>query len=196
MGCQVHAIEKGYKTPFHRQGHSSISPIGNIYSDHFGKAETLNSYFCFVFTTGSCDECPSFEEAPFPPILCINININGVQQLLENLNVQKSMGIASLKAYDVGKLIHVFQPSIQQGCVPSDWKNVNVVGSRSIPSNYHPVSLSCKQLEHIKFTLKYSLIFVDKYCHGQGHYFINDIPCTRCKIKLCVDDVLLYTTRH
>ena len=54
----------------------------------------------------------------------------------------------------------LFQASLDQGVVPADWKNANVVplfkkGDRSLPENYRPISLtslSCKVLEHVVFS--------------------------------------------
>ena len=54
----------------------------------------------------------------------------------------------------------IFQASIDQGILPSDWKEANVVpihkkGNRSTAANYRPVSLTsiyCKILEHIIYS--------------------------------------------
>ena len=51
----------------------------------------------------------------------------------------------------------LFQASLDQGTVPSDWKEANIVplfkkGDKSKPENYRPISLtslSCKLLEHV-----------------------------------------------
>ena len=52
-----------------RKGDCSVPPIkfeGNIYSEHFDKAEALNNYFCSVFTTESHDNHPSLEDGGIP----------------------------------------------------------------------------------------------------------------------------------
>jgi len=179
-----------------RKDNCSIPPIkhnGNIYSDHSSKAEALNDYFCSVFTTESCDELPSFQETPFPPITSINIDVNGVQRLLQNLNAQKSTGPDCIPARLLKELslelspalTHIFQASIQQGHVPTEWKNANIVpifkkGSHSTPSNYRPVSLTsvcCKQLEHIIYSHIFS--HLDHYnvlCNEQ-HGFRRNRSC-------------------
>ena len=110
----------------------------------------------------------SIDSVPFPSILPINISVNGVQQLLGNLNVHKSTGpdciparlLKELSMELAPALSHIFQASLQQGCIPTEWKKANIVpifkkGNRSLPSNYRPVSLTsicCKQLEHIIFS--------------------------------------------
>ena len=55
------------------------------------------------------------------------------------------------------KLAMLFQRSLALGCLPKEWKMANVVGifkkgSRSLPTNYRPVSLTvtvCKLMEAI-----------------------------------------------
>jgi len=54
-------------------------------------------------------------------------------------------------------LTHIFQATLQQGCIPTEWKKATIFkkGNRSLPSNYRPMSLTiicCKQLEHIIFS--------------------------------------------
>ena len=51
----------------------------------------------------------------------------------------------------------LFQASLDQGVVPPDWKEGNIVplykkGDRSLPENYRPItltSITCKLLEHV-----------------------------------------------
>ena len=53
----------------------------------------------------------------------------------------------------------IFNQSLNTGVLPSDWLTANIClmfkkGSRNIPSNYHPISLTsscCKIMEHIIF---------------------------------------------
>ena len=90
---------------------------------------------------------------------------------------------------DVTSLI--FQASINQGILPSDWKEANVVpihkkGQRSIAVNYRPVSLTsicCKILEHI--------IYSSLFAHLDEHKVLMD--CQRgfrkghsCKSQLLI----------
>ena len=57
-------------------------------------------------------------------------------------------------------LTFIFQASLLQSSVPSDWKKANIVplfkkGDRTVPNNYRPVSLTCicsKILEHIVYS--------------------------------------------
>ena len=82
-------------------------------------------------------------------------------------------------------LAHVFKMSLQEGIVPLEWKEANIIplfkkGSRNKSVNYRPVSLTsviCKLLETIirdhimDFLLKYRLIN-----HSQ-HGFLKAISC-------------------
>ena len=107
---------------------------GNIYSEHFDKAEPLSNYFCSIFTTGSRDNHPSLEDVFFPSIISINISVNGVQQLLRNLSVHKSTGpdciparlLKELNMKLAPALTLIFQASLQQGCIPTEWEKANV----------------------------------------------------------------------
>ena len=135
--------------------------VRNIYSD----AEALNSYFCSVFTTRSCDNSPRIEKASFPPISCNNINVYEVQLLLENLNMQKSTGLDCIPprllkklSFVAPALAHIFQPSMQQGFIPSHANMVPIFkkGNHSMPSNYCPVSLT--SIWNTLSTLTYFLI--------------------------------------
>ena len=155
----------GIQIKSQRKDNCSIPPTeynGNIYSGHSGNTESLNSNFCSVFTTRSCDECRRIEEASFPPISHINIDVNRVQLLLENLNVQKSTGPDCIPVRLCCPHISIIY--IQQGCIPTEWNHANMVSifkksNQSMPSHYRPVSLTnihCKQLQHIV----YSHIFI------------------------------------
>ena len=89
----------------------------------------------------------------------------GLLKLLLNINPKKADGpdnvpgkflkICAYELVDVYQIL--FQASLDQGIVPSDWKEANVVplfkkGDRNKAENYRPISLtslSCKLLEHV-----------------------------------------------
>ena len=82
-------------------------------------------------------------------------------------------------------LAKLFNLSLEEGVVPSEWKEANITplfkkGSRKKPENYRPVSLTsavCKLLETlikdhvVEFLIKHRLI--NTYQHG----FINARSC-------------------
>ena len=102
---------------------------------------------------------------PYPAMDNIQVNCNGVIKLLRNLKPYKATGPDGIPAKLLKETAEqiapaitlLFQASLNQGCVPSTWKEAHVVpvfkkGSRSTPSNYRPISLTsilCKLCEHI-----------------------------------------------
>ena len=105
------------------------------------------------------------KKSRLPNIHKIIINRSGLLKLLVNINVHKADGpdgvpgrllkICANELVDIYQLL--FQSSIDQGIVPPDWKEANVVplfkkGDKNKAENYRPISLtslSCKLLEHV-----------------------------------------------
>ena len=95
----------------------------------------------------------------------IKVDSAGVFKMLNNLDVHKASGpdkIPSSLLKDHANLIapvltKLFQYSLDQGVIPSDWSKANVTplfkkGNKANPRNYRPISLTCitcKILEHI-----------------------------------------------
>ena len=97
----------------------------------------------------------------------ISFNVNGIQNLLSNLDPNKAHGpdgispylLKSCSAEIAPRLEVIFKQSLNTGELPSDWLTANFFpvfkkGNRSSPSNYRPISLTspcCKIMEHIIF---------------------------------------------
>ena len=95
----------------------------------------------------------------------IDVQMDQVRKLLKNLNTNKTMGpdrmhariLRELAEEITAPLTHIFNSSIRSGKVPDDWRlalvtAVHKKGSRSMASNYRPISLTsqiCKLLEKI-----------------------------------------------
>ena len=138
-----------------------------VYTDPIDKANILNNQFCSVFTEPN-GKTKEIDENSFPNIENIKVSEPGVKKLLDNINVHKSTGPDEIPGRLLKQFSHflspvyaiLFQASLDQGIVPSDWKLANIVplfkkGDRSIPENYRPISLtsiSCKLLEHIIYS--------------------------------------------
>ena len=114
-------------------------------TDSYPKAEAFNNYFRLVFTSEDTSSMPHMEGAPFPDMPSISISIEEVYHQLSNLQSNKASGPENIPAY-LKRIVPfiapiIFQSSLNQGALPSDWKTANIIpihkkGNRSQPSNY------------------------------------------------------------
>jgi len=141
-----------------KKDHCGVPPLwynGTTHTDHNTKVKILNKYFCSIFTTSTSAEPPDLESSPFPAISSLNITVQGIVQLLKDLDIHKATGPDNVSARLLKELnlelalvlTLIFQVSLYQNHLPLDWKMANVVplhkkGIHSSPSNYHPVSLT------------------------------------------------------
>jgi len=120
-------------------------------------------YFCSVFTKEDVDSVPvgTNNTAPTVGINDIEITEDMVKKKLSALRQDKAGGadnlLPRLLMQIQNEISHplwiLFQKSLQEGAVPEDWKRANVTpifkkGSRGLPENYRPVSLTsqCSKL--------------------------------------------------
>ena len=129
--------------------------LNNTYvSDALAKANILNSHYQSIFTEEN-DNIPDKGPTPFPTMPDININMQGVLDLINALDVHKAYGPDNIPPRVLKEAAHVIAPlltelfrrSLQSGEVPLDWRLANITpifkkGDRSFPSNYHPISLT------------------------------------------------------
>ena len=135
-------------------------------NDPVKKANLIHEQFDSVFSNPFPKITHTFDKKDrLPNIHTIQISKPGLLKLLLNLNPNKANGPDNVPtqflktcAHEVVDLYHVlFQASLDQGVVPDDWKEGNIVplykkGDRSLPENYRPItltSISCKILEHV-----------------------------------------------
>ena len=127
--------------------------------------EELNSFFSSVFTREGDGAIPPFPRTQAPELNDLKIEEEEIYKTLSTLNEWKAMGPdgihpAVLKncSSELAKpLRKIFQDTIEQGRIPTDWKRANVTpifkkGQRTQASNYRPVSLTsqtCKVMEKI-----------------------------------------------
>ena len=150
-------------------GIPSLQKDGYTHTEGYAKAKILNDYFCSVFIQDDSNQVPSFDCAPFPSILPIELNISGIRKILQDLDPSKVAGpdlipakFLKLFATELSPcLLLIYKSSLEQGTVLSIWKKalitpVHKKGSRTAdPSNYRPISLTCipcKVLEHIVYS--------------------------------------------
>ena len=146
-------------------GVATLQDDGIVFSDPQGKADLINEAFTTVFTSEDTSTVPVLDGTPYPEMPPIDISTEGIIHLLENLDTSKAPGpdkvptrLLKELAFEFGPILSViYKASLEQGQLPHDWKNANVVpiykkDDRSCPLNYRPVSLTCiccKVFEHI-----------------------------------------------
>ena len=154
-----------------RATRSKIGPLKNemdeIIVDPKEQAVLLNRYFASVFTknTSALPTMPPRENENCH-LLGFKITEGKVREVIQRLDEQAAMGpdeippvvIQRLEEELIRPLTILFQASIDQTCIPDEWRTAIVSpiykqkGKKSDPSNYRPVSLTCvigKMLERI-----------------------------------------------
>ena len=99
-------------------------------------------------------------------------------------------------------LAKLFNLSLEEGIVPSEWKEANITplfkkGSRNKPENYRPVSLTsvvCKLLETlirdhmVEFLVKHKLINTSQHGFLKARSCLTNLLCFLGEITKWVDD--------
>ena len=149
--------------------HTGIGPLidenGQVTGDSKKMADILNNQFSSVFTsdTGAYQDIPNMNVED--ELMRITVTDEEVRNKIDSLKFGKAPGpdgistsiLKNLKEQLIEPLRILFQQSIDQECVPEDWKRAKVVplfkkGAKGVAANYRPVSLTstvCKLLESI-----------------------------------------------
>ena len=142
---------------------------GNIITEGCLMAEELNVHFSSVFTREDTSSLPvpetKFNGSEEEKLGQLVVTPEVVASKINNMKENKSPGVDGLSpkilketVEQISKpLAHVFNMSLQEGIVPVEWKEANIIplfkkGSRNKSVNYRPVSLTsviCKLLETI-----------------------------------------------
>ena len=159
------AFWKYIKNKGQDSNHCSFLKVdGKLFSEATDKVEILNKQFTSVFSPPIGKQI-HMKSPPKPHIPEIKVTTNGVQKLMENLKPFKATGPDGVPPMILKELAPqlapvftiLFQASINQSTIPSDWKLAHVTpvfkkGDSQRAENYRPVSLTsvpCKLLEHI-----------------------------------------------
>ena len=155
--------------------------------------EELNSFFSKVFTREGDGEVPPFTRQQGSQLIDLRIEEEEISKILTSLNAWKAMGpdgihpavLKNCSNEVATPLRKIFQSSIDQGKLPTDWKRANVTpifkkGLRTEASNYRPVSLTsqaCKVMEKIiNMRLQEHIIENELLCQNQ-HGFTKGRSC-------------------
>jgi len=187
---------------------SGVAPLrqnGITYSDAKTKANILNNQFVSVFSkeTGSVNTT-CLAGGPHPEMDPIQISVTGISKLLRHLHSHKATGpdgipthLLKITADEVaGVLQLIFQASLTQGCVPSDWKKAHIVpvfkkGDRANPANYRPISLTSvcsKIMEHVLHSSIITHLDQHNILSDQQHGFRKTRSC-ESQLILTIDDL-------
>ena len=142
-----------------------IDNEGHLVSDDRGKAQILNNFFASVFTHENTDEIPVVEDTKPNLEILDHIEISEITltKHLKLFNTSRAAGPDGINARIMKELADelapilkiLFDSSMEEGVIPSQWKNAHVTalfkkGSKRSPTNYRTVSLTsicCKLFE-------------------------------------------------
>ena len=179
---------------------STIGPIldenGDFTSNEEEITTILNTFFASVFTAEDLSDIPEVPSVPLNNnniLRDIIVTEGDVSKCIEKLKVNKSPGpdtispriLKEAKNELVKPLSSLFSKSLQSGTLPEEWKLANVTpiykkGSKSLPSNYRPISLTsvvCKILEALIRDKLVNHLEENKLIKNTQHGFRNKRSC-------------------
>ena len=132
-----------------------LTKNGISYETSLDKAKILNNQFQSVFTIEPNSPLPDKGPSPHPTMPDINVSLEGVYNLLLNINTHKTCGPDQIHGRVLKETADIispflrtlFQSSLDSQVIPDDWRSANVTplfkqGDKQQPSNYRPISLT------------------------------------------------------
>ena len=188
--------------------------VGNIITQGFLMAEELNMHFSSVFTREDNSSLlvpeTKFKGSGGERLGKLVVTPEVVASKINNMKENKSPGVDGISPKILKEtveqistpLAHVFNISLQEGMVPLEWKEANIIplfkkGSRKKSVNYRPVSLTsviCKLLETIirdhmmDFLVKHKLINPSQHGFLKARSCLTNLLCFFEEITKCVDE--------
>ena len=172
---------------------------GNIITQGFLMAEELNMHFSSVFTREDTSSIPvglpetKFKGSEGERLGQLVVTPEVVVSKINYMNENKSPGVDGISPKILKEtveqisppLAHVFNMSLQEGIVPFEWKEANIIplfkkGSRNKSINYRPVSLTsviCKLLETIIRDHMMDFLIKHKLINPSQHGFLKAKSC-------------------
>ena len=140
---------------------------GSIITDDSITAEVLNDYFASVFTKESLTDMPEpvqeFKGEVEHKLFTMGFTPDEVSKKIFTMKPNKAPGPDGIGSHILKEtadclakpLARIFQCSLKENYIPPDCKSANVTpifkkAPKSVPANYHPVSLTsqlCKLME-------------------------------------------------
>ena len=182
---------------------------GNIISDGFQMAEVLNEYFSSVFTTENISSLPvpitKFEGSKSEHLGQLFVTPEMIAKKIKKMKDNKSPGVDGIPPKLLKKIVEqistplakLFNLSLEEGIVPSEWKEANITplfkkGSRNKPEHYRPMSLTsvvCKVLETlitdymVEFLVKHKLINTSQHGFLKARSCLTNLLCFLKKLQ-------------
>ena len=177
-------------------------------------AEVLNEYFSSVFTTEDISSLPDpftkFEANKSEHLGKLFVTPEMIAKKIKKMKDNKSPGVDGIPPKLLKEIVEqisiplakVFNLSLEEGVVPSEWKEANITplfkkGSRNKPENYRPMSLTsvvCKLLETlirdhmVEFLVKHKLINTSQHGFLKARSCLTNLLCFLEEITKWVDD--------
>ena len=172
-------------------------------------AEVLNEYFSSVFITEDISSLPvpftKFEGSKSEHLGQLFIIPEMIAKKIKKMKDNKSLGVDGIPPKQLKEIVEqismplakFFNLSLEEGIVPSVWKEANITplfkkGSRNKPENYRPVSLTsvvCKLLktlirDHmVEFLVKYKLINTSQHGFLKARSCLTNLLCFWKKLQ-------------
>ena len=164
-------------------------------------AEILNEYFSSGFTTEDISSLPviKFEGNKSEHLEQLFVNPEMIAKKMKKMKDNKSPGVDGIPPKLLKEIVEqistplakVFNLSLEEGIIPSEWKEANITplfnkGSRNKPKNYRPVSLTsvvCKLLktlirDHmVEFLIKHKLINTSQHGFLKARSCLTNLLC-------------------
>ena len=166
-------------------------------------ARALNTYYHSVFTYDDPHSAPpQFPAQTQERLSDIPITTEVVEDVLTSLNANKAAGpdgvetrVMKACAEEMApKLQKIFRRSMDEGKVPQQWKEANIVpihkgGSKAVMGNFRPVALTsaiCKVFEKIICVAILHFLTTNNLISPQQHGFVKGRSC-QTNIMLCME---------
>ena len=179
---------------------------GTYHQEPNSKANILNEQFSSIFSNPDISNDINFAGDKYEThheMKDIVVDEAGVRKLLLALDENKATGpdlipsrLLKILANEIAPVLTIlFQASIDQGKIPSDWKEANIMpiykkGNKSTPENYRPISLTsicCKVLEHIIYSTVINHLERNDLLSDIQHGFRTKRSCESQLITTCHD---------